>query len=75
MDQVKEQIKFYTELLRAVIVMLLASISGGISFVQKTENFSPSENYIMFLAIVIIFILLLATTFFTIRILQLIKKL
>ncbi|MGV3767681.1 MAG: hypothetical protein ACO1NW_16210 [Chitinophagaceae bacterium] len=75
MDQVKEQIKFYTELLRAVIVMLLASISGGISFVQKTENFSPSENYIVFLAIVIIFILLLATTFFTIRILQLIKKL
>ncbi len=75
MDQVKEQIKFYTELLRAVIVMLLASISGGISFVQKAERFSPRENYIMFLAIVLIFILLLATTFFTIRILQLIKKL
>lgn len=75
MDQVKEQIKFYTELLRAVIVMLLASISGGISFVQKTARFSPLENYMMFLAIVIIFILLLATTFFTIRIFQLIKKL
>lgn len=74
MDQVKEQIKFYTELLRAALLLKVACASGMASIILK-NSYSGYERGLLVSGILLTFVLLIATTLLYNKIKNLIKKL
>lgn len=58
-EQVKERIKYYTEWLRTLLIIILADISGTISLMTRVDK-TPIELVFTIFGIFSIFILVIA---------------
>lgn len=56
-DYLKEQIKFSTEILKLMVILLIASLSGVLSLVTK-ENQTPIELFLIYIGSILAFIFL-----------------